>query len=816
MSFLRDVRQALRLFRRSPGLTAIALLSIAITIGATAVVFAAVKTVLLDPLPFRDAKSLVQLRTDYARSRPHLDWVSWADMQDVRRANHSFESLGTYHYALFNLTGDAGNPSEALYGLYVSANFFPMLGVKPMLGRNILPEEEHTGQARVMILSHGLWTRRFNSDRGVLGRSVEVNGHQCTIIGVMPPGFDFPMRMATTVRIPSGHMDFWAPEFGDPAKIGRVGGYGAVARLKSGVSVAGVQQDLDSISVELARLYPLTNAGHAIRFTPLRAQTFGFAQTGLWLLMGATVLFMLIGCANVANLLLARSISRTREIAVRLALGAAPKRIVRQLVTESSVLALCGGVAGFALTALAWALLPAVAPMTIPRLAAAHADGSVLGFALAVALLNGVLFGLAPAFRASHRDPATSLREFAARGSVGAARNRLRSVLVVAEVTIAVTLVIVGGRLTASFVRLLSTDPGFDTRHVLASIIVASGDQYQTPESHELLFHRIVEAVRALPGVESAGIVDALPFSGENNGGTVVRGDDPSATLPDRGQMAEFDHVGPGYLETMGVRLLDGRSFHEDDLAPGRDVALVNDVLANRLWPGQSALGKQICMNCYNEKVRERKRVIGVVQTTRHAGLDEPIGPQVYETDRAYRFADFLVVRTQRPAPEMGKAIRLAVASVDPKQPVLLSASMSQFIGDSVADRRFIMTLLAITSCLALLLAAAGVYGVISYTTSLRIPEIGVRVALGATPRDVQVMVFRGGMLLAGLGIAIGLMVALAITRVLRTALAGISSNDPMPIVSAVALVVATASLACWIPARRATRIDPMLALREE
>jgi len=310
--------------------------------------------------------------------------------------------------------------------------------------------------------------------------------------------------------------------------------------------------------------------------------------------------------------------------------------------------------------------------------------------------------------------------------------------------------------------------------------------------------------------------VDALPFSGENNGGTVVRGDDPAATLPDRGQMAEFDHVSPGYLQTMGVRLLDGRSFREDDLVPGRDVAIVNDVLANQLWPGQSALGKQICMNCYNEKLRERKRVIGVVRTTRHAELDEPIGPQVYETDKAYRFADFLVVRTERPARETAQAIRLAVASVDPRQPVFLSASMSKLIGDSVADRRFIMTLLAITGCLALLLAAAGVYGVISYTTSLRTPEIGVRIALGATPRNVQALVFRGGMLLAGLGIAIGLALALAITRVLRNVLAGLTSNDPVLIASAVALVIATAALACWIPARRATRIDPMLALREE
>jgi len=816
VSLLQDVRQALRLFRRSPGLTAIALLSVAITTGATAVVFAAIKSVLLEPLPYKNADALVQLRTDYTRSRPHYDWVSWADMQDVKRANHSFESLATYHYALVDLTGDANNPPEALYGLYVSSDLFPMLGVKPMFGRNILPEETQIGREREMILSYGLWTRRFASDRGIVGRSIEINGHPWVIVGVMPPAFDFPLRHTAIIRTPSQHMDFWAPEAVDPVKLGRMGGYCAVARLKPGVSSAGLQPDLDAISAELARLYPRTNAGHVLHFTPLRAQTLGFAQTGLWLLMGAAALFMLIGCANVANLLLARSLARQREISIRLALGAGGKRILRQLITESCVLALVGGIAGYGLAALAWILLPAVAPMSIPRLLAARADGSVLAFTIFVAVLNGILFGLAPALRSSQRDPAVPLRESSSRGSVGAARNRLRSALVVAEVTIAVTLVIIGGRLTATFVQLLRTDPGFDTRHVLASIIAPSADQYQTIEGHESLFRRILDAVRAVPGVESAGLVDALPFSGENNGGTVSRGDDPDATLPDHGQMAEFDHVSADYLQTMNIRLLDGRWFREDDSTPGRDVAVVNDVLANRLWPRQSALGKQICMNCYNETIRERKRVIGVVQTIRHSGLDEPIGLDVYETDKAYRYADFLVVRTERPAREMAQAVRLAVASVDPKQPVFLSASMTQFIGDSVADRRFIMTLLAITGCLALLLAAAGIYGVISYTTSLRTSEIGLRIALGASPRNVQALVFRGGMLLASLGIALGLFLALAMARVLRNILAGLTSNDPMLVLVAVVLVFATASLACWIPARRATHIDPMLALREE
>ncbi len=816
MSIAQHIRQAVRLLSRSPAVSCVALFSIAITTGATAVVFTAVKAVLIDPLPYANPAALVQLRTDFQRgARPHADWVSWADMQDVRRLTRTFESIGTHHYSLFNLTGDASHPPEALYGLSVSAGLFPMLGASPMLGRNILPDEDQPGRGQVIILSYGLWKRRFNSDRNVVGQSVEVNGHPVTIIGVMPPAFDFPMRLATTVKTPSQHMDFWAPEAIDPAKVGRSSGYGAVARLKPGVTLAQAEADLQSISAELQRLYPATNRGRTLHLASLESRTFGFARTGLLLLMGAALLFMLIGCANVANLMLARALSRHREIAIRLALGAGRGRILRQLITESCVLAVAGGLAGYALTVLAWTLLPSVAPMTIPRLAAARADWTVLAFTLAVSIVNGILFGIAPALRSSSRDPAASLRESASRGSVGAAHNALRSALVVSEVAVAVTLVIVGGLLTAGFVRLLATDPGFETNRVLASIIIPSGEQYQTPQSRESLFRKIVDAVRILPGVESAGTVDALPFSGENNGGAISADGAPVPRLGE-GEIAEIDHASAGYLETLGIPLLEGRWFNDDDMDSARDTAIVNDIAARRLFAGQSALGKRFCINCANERLRQWKRVIGVVRTIRHASLDDPAHSEVYSASDAYRYADFLVVRSNRPAPEMTKAVRMAVASVDPKQPVFLSSTMSGLIGDSVADRRFIMTLLAITGCLALLLAAAGIYGVISYTTSQRTQEIGVRMALGASPWQVLALVFRQGMLLAGLGAVIGLACALVLTRLLRNALAGLASNDPSLIALTVALVILTASIACWIPARRATGVDPMHALRQD
>jgi len=815
MNLFRDIRQALRLLCRTPGVTGIALASTAITIGATTVIFAAVKSVLLDPFPYERAGALVQLRAINikSRERPHSDLVSWADMQDVKRGNRSFESLATFQYALINLTGDAGHAAETLYGLDVSADLFPMLGVKPMLGRNILPEETQPGRDRELILSYGLWVRRFGADASVIGKTVEANGKSRVIIGVMAPGFDFPLRLTGTTRTPSQHMDFWAPDAPDPAQPGRILVYSAVARLRPAATIASARQELKSIAADLERTYPVSNRGRSLDLISLRAETLGSAENGLWLLMGAAALFMFIGCANVANLLLARSMVRQREITVRLALGAGRMRIAKQLIIESCLLALAGGLAGFVLTAIAWKLLPTFAPVTIPRLAETRADGTVLGFAVAIAIVNGILFGLAPAFRAASWGGADALRESGTRGAVGYARSRLRSGLVVAEVALAVTLVLVGGVLTANFVRLVATDPGFD-KHVLASIVVPSSNEYDTAQKRELLFRRIVDAVRNSPGVEKAGTVDVLPFSGVNNGGAVVRGDDPQATVRGRGSLMEFNHVSADYLAAMGVGLLDGRFFRDDDMAAGRDVAIVNDALANQFWPGQSAIGKEICLNCWGP-FREHKRVVGVVASVRHAGLEDAGGLQVYETGHAFEYAYFVVVRTARPAGEMEKTVRRAIASADPKQPVFLSVPMSQLIGDSVADRRFIMLLVAITASLALLLAAAGIYGVVSYTTSLRTSEIGVRMALGAEPRNVQGLIFRGGMLLAGVGIAIGIAAALAITRVLRNFLAGMAANDPLLIACTVALVAAAAALACWIPARRATRIDPMVALRE-
>jgi putative ABC transport system permease protein len=793
---LHDLRLALRLLRRNPVSTFIALLSIALSIGAASVVFAAIKSVLIDPLPYAHADQLVQFRSEFPgmAEQSHSDWVVFNDTRELARRTRTLESIGISGNAVFDLAGDSNSTPQALYGVLMNADLFRVLGVSPMLGRNVLPEEGQPGHADVMILSYGLWVSRFHSDRSVVGRTVTVNGRACLIIGVMPPGFNYPMRRAAT-RTPAPYVQFWAAPFvvaKNPSAA-----LTAVARLRSGVSLEQARQDLDSISRALAHDFPALNRERVLLLNRVRDQALGSAAKGLWLLMAAAILFMLIGCANVANLLLARGFARQREMAVRMAIGAGRGRIVRQLLTESCVLALLGGLGGYLLTAAAWKILPSIAPVSIPRLAAARADSSIFGFAVALALINGMFFGIAPALRMAQWKSAARYGR----------QDRVRSSLVTAEVAISVLLVVLGGQLLASFVRLMNTDPGFEANRVLASIVLPAPARYPDPEQRGLFYKRILDAVRALPGVESAGTTDALPFSGENHGGFVGSG---SASLTPE-MTAEIDVIGGDYLQTMGIRLVEGRWFRDEEMSASNDAAIVNTLVASRLWPGSSAIGQRVCVFCTPENPNNWKRVIGVVTSANHAALDQPEGGNVYLAAGAMQSSAFVVVRTKTPGPEMRGAIARAIAAIDPNQPVLLSASMRELIADSVADWRFIMLLLAVTGGLALVISAAGVYGVISYTTTRRTQEIGIRMAIGATPGQVFALIFRQGFVTVALGLAIGLGAAIVCIRSLR-----LEAGHAGTILIAAGLVTITAGIACWIPARRATATDPMSALRRE
>jgi putative ABC transport system permease protein len=812
-SLLQDIRYGLRQLRRNPGFTVVAAVSLSLSIGATAVVFTAIKSVLIDPLPYARVGELVQIRTEFVNADlSHGDWALWNDAREIIRRTRTLESVGIYGNAMFDLAGDASTPPEALYGLRVTATLFPALGVSPLLGRNILPEEDQPGHSNEMILSYGLWTRRFNADRSIVGRSVNINGHDCLVIGVMPAGFNFPLRREAA-HTPSPHVEFWAPfRATDPHPT--TGAVGVVARLRKGVSLFDAQQDLASISTALSQEFPTTNRDHVLRVGSLRDRTLGSAGKSLWFLMAAALLFLLIGCANVANLLLARSLVRQRELAIRVAIGANCARIVRQLLTESCVLAALGGLGGYVLTFAAWRVLPAVAPISIPRLTAARADWPILTFALGLSLLNGFLFGLIPALRSSSTQVVATY-DFGARGASPGPNDRVRGALVAVEVAITVVLVIIGGQFLGSFAKALGNDPGFEADHVLASVILPAHERYQTPEQRSAVYRKFLEAVRALPGVESAGTVDALPFSGENHGGFISSSEaavlDPSLQI-----VAEVDVVSSDYLQTMGVRLHEGRWFRENEMDNSSDVAIVNDVAARRLWPGASAVGKQLCVYCTPENPRGWKRVIAVVSDVRHATMDGPEQASVYLASSAMEDAAFLVARTDRPPADLVHAIRTAIAKVDPSQPVFLSASMRSLIADSLADRRFILTLLTITGCLALAMAVAGVYGVTSYTTSRRTQEIGIRMALGATSGNIQALVFRQAFFSTATGLAIGIFVTLALMRTLHGMLPGLNSAQPSDIWVSLTLVVLTAALACWIPAQRAAKMAPMSALRQD
>jgi predicted permease len=797
MSALQDIRFACRLMRRSPSSTSIALLSICISVAATAVVFAAVKSVLIDPLPYAHPDELVQLRSEFPKMQQQSngDWVVWNDVQELGRRATSIGPLGVSANAIFDLAGDSRTPPEALYGVRVNAGLFPVLGVAPMLGRNILPEEDRPGHTDVIILSYGLWTRRFNSDRSMVGRTITVNGHNAEVIGVMPPGFNFPMRRSAA-HTPSPYVEFWASPFIVAANPNA--GLNAVARLRPGSSLQRARQEIASISSDLSREFPVTNRDRSLATNLLRERTLGTAAQRLWLLMAATALFMLIGCANVTNLLLARGIARQSEVAIRLSMGAPAFRIVRQLLTESCVLAILGGAAGYGLTVVAWNVLPSIAPISIPRLASARADTTVLAFALLVALANGLIFGIAPALRIG----------LGSHGIVPKRHDRIRSTLVAVEVAVSVLLVVIGGQVLASFAHLVTTDPGFQANRVLASVVLPAPERYRDPEKRALFYHQILNAVRTLPGVTNAGTVDALPFSGENHGGFVTAGG-PSLT-------AEIDVAGGEYLQAIGVKLSEGRWFREDEMAPANHSAIVNTYLARQLWPGVSAIGQRVCVFCTPENPGNWKQVVGVVSSTSHSALDEPEKGNVYLAAGAMRTSAFLIIRTDRNLGEMALAIRRAIANLDPNQPVFLSASMSDLIGDSIADQRFVMILLVVTACLALLMAAAGVYGVISYITSRRTREIGIRIAIGATPRNVFTLIFQQGFRSVAIGIAAGWLAAILAARLLEGVLAGLSAGRNGAISIAIVLVAATAAFACAIPARRATRMEPHVALRQE
>ncbi|HEV2915197.1 MAG TPA: ABC transporter permease [Pyrinomonadaceae bacterium] len=801
-TLIQDLRYGVRMLVKNPGFTVIAILALALGIGANTAIFSVVNAVLLRPLPYRDAERIVWVEAVNPAAQITRSNVSPPDFLDLKNQSQVFEDMAAFVTGGAILSG--GTEPERIPASFVTANFFSVLGVKPAMGREFRAEEDRPGGPSVVVISHGLWQRRFGADPSIVGSQINVSGESATVVGVMPPRFEF-----------LAPVDLWQPLAIDAGTERRDNRYLQVtARLKPGVPLEQAQSQLNTITERLGQSYVETNSNWSAKLTRLHELIVEDVRPALLLLLGAVGFVLLITCANVANLLLARAAARQKEIAVRSALGASRMRVIRQLLTESLLLSVLGGGLGLLLSVWLTDLLISISPSGSPRLDEVRLDGRVLVFTLLVTGLIGLLFGLAPALQASHVNLNEALKEGGRSFSEGWRRNHLRKALVVAEVALSLMLLVGAGLLIKSFVLLNKTDPGFSPENVLTMRIGLPSFKYKGKQKAEF-FQRLTDEVASLPGVESAGAVLSLPLGGSNL--SVGRSFIPDGRplTPAESINAAYIVATPGYFRTMKIPLAAGRSFTERDTDEATKVVVVNETLARRVFPGESAVGKRIRVWRDEDFARE---IIGVVGDTKSFALDDEPAPQMYvphAQDTGWGGMS-LVVRTTTQPTALTSAVRAAVLSIDKDQPVFNIKTMEDVAAASVANRRIAMFLLSVFAGLALLLAALGVYGVISYSIAQRTHEIGLRMALGAQRRDVMKLILRQGMGLVLVGIVIGLVAAFALTRVMASLLYEVSATDPLTF-TVVALILGTvALLACLIPARRAMKVDPMVALRYE
>jgi putative ABC transport system permease protein len=813
-SLVQDLRYALRQLARNPGFTAVAGLTLALGIGANTAIFSAVKTVLLMPLPFRDQASLVwiwerDLRTDDPRNP--VSPLSFAAFRDETQV---FEGIGSSRDAMYTLTGE-GEP-ETLIAYRFSHDFFQVLGMPPLLGRTFLPEEDRPGAAPVVVLSHALWTRRFAADPGIVGRSITLDGQGYTVVGVMPKGFAHP-RLT----------ELWTPLALTPELAAAPDRrfLRLVARLKPGTSIAQAQAAVGGVAARLSARYPDSHGNWGAVVNPIESRYTGDVKPALLVLLGAVGFVLLIACANVANLLLARGAGRMREIAVRAALGASRGRVVRQLLSESLALALFGGALGtlfaqWGLSALLGLFPRSIFNVAIPRLDEIRLDAGVLAFTLLVSLATGLLFGLLPALQVSRVRLGEALQH-ATRGAGGVPPGqRLRSALVVAEVALAVVLVAGGALMLKGFLRLQGSSLGFDPKGLMTARVLLPEYRYGDPTKRLAFLEQSVARISALTGVEAVGVTPFLPLSGWSSGRTFrIEGQTPPA--PGQEPEAELRVVNEDYFRAMRIPLVRGRAFAESDREGATRVALVNETMARRFFAGEDPLGRRVFLQFRGddppEDPRHWREIVGVVADVRHYGLTQPAVPEIYLAWRQdpVELIGF-AVRTAADPMSLVKGVRDAVWAVDKDQPVTMAMSYEQLASDSITLQRASARLVSFFAGVALLLAALGIYGVMAYAVARRTHEIGVRMAMGARERDVIGLVLGQGLRLAGIGVVLGLAASLALTRVLGSLLHGVSTSDPASFAGVLVLVAAAALLACYLPARRATRVDPMVALRCE
>lgn len=802
---MADVRYALRMLAKSPAFTFIAVLTLALAIGANTAIFSVVNAVLLRPLPYPHSEQLVQV----FGTQPTLPEAptSPANFLEWRTENQVFTPIATYVGQGFNLTGT--DTPERVVGARVSSDMFQLLGVQPALGRDFTAEEDRDGGNRVVILSYEFWQRRFAGDPNAIRQTIKLSDQTYTIIGVMPRGFAFPNPRA----------QIWTPiAFNAAERATRDTNFiDVVARMKPGVSLEQAQANMTAIAQSQTQRYAETNVGIGVKVASLQEHMVGDVRPMLIVLLGAVAFVLLIACANVANLLLARATARSREMAIRGALGASRSRVVRLLLTESVLLAIVGGALGLLLAIWSLDLLVSLKPANLPRLAEINVNRTVFLFTAAVSVLTGILFGLAPAWQVSKTDLNEGLKE-SGRGSDAPRRHRMRALLVISEVALSFVLLIGAGLMIRSFSRLLAVDPGFKTDHVLTAFISLPVAKYPKREEQVTFFDRLLERLRNVPGVSAAGVVTDIPLYGGSSTGFDVDG--RPAALPGQRAMTDYRMISPDYFAAMGMRIMKGRAFSPRDTQDAPGVVIINETLAARYFAGEDPIGQRLNLSGSPKDLRE---IVGVVADVRNYGVDAEVKPEVYvpmlQSAPGYlasmTSALTIVVRSTIDPTALTATLRQQVQALDKDQPVSAIKTMDLYLAESMAQRRFNMLLLAVFAGLALVLAAVGIYGVIAYTVTQRTHEMGIRIALGARGGDILRLVFSNAMVTTVTGIVIGLGAAFGLTRLLQSLLYQVTATDPFVFVTIPLLLLAVATVATYFPARRAMKVDPITALRE-
>jgi putative ABC transport system permease protein len=800
MQTLQDLRYGARMLRKKPVFTAIAVLTLALGIGANTAIFSVVNAVLFRALPYHNGNRLVALSLNSPSGE--RDGLSVLEAQDFHDRMQSLEDLAAFQSQSVNVTG--GDRPDRVRGSFVTANYFKVFNLTPIIGRTFIEGEDRQGAAKLAVVNEKVWRERLHSTTNLEATKLDLNGEPYTVIGVITDKFKQPFDPEVEVWMPVGNFP------GNVAQREARFLFG-MGHLKPGVDLQAAQTEANTIAGQLAEAYPKENAGRSARVESVRELLVGGVRPMLWLLFAAVGVILLIACANLANLLLARGLARQKEIAVRAALGASRWRLVRQLLTETTLIGLLGGLGGLALAY--WGLYALLKlPQNFVNTEDAGVDTRVLLFALAVSLITGWLFGLLPALQLARPELQSFLKEGGRGSGSGSLWNRLRGAFVVGQVALSLLLLVSAGLLIRSFDKLLRVDVGFKTERLLSLEYRLPRNKYREPEA-QLTFHReVVERLQQIPGVQSASLVRGLPFSGNGGTATIVL---PDREIPPAGMEPEVmtNTAMPNYFETMGIPLLKGRVFGNQDHADATPVVVINQLMAQRFWPNEDPLGKQIKFT----EDGSTASVIGVVGDAKHFWLEEEQRPQVYGAfSQGPGIFATAVLRTTVEPLSLSEQVRQAIWKIDPDQPMWKIRTVDFLVERTTADRKFLMALMGIFAALALILTIVGLYGVISYLVNQRTQEIGIRMALGAQLADIMRMVLRQGMVLVLTGVALGLGAAWILTRLMARLLFQVSATDPLTFAGISLLLITVALLACYIPARRATKVDPLVALRYE